>query len=316
MTNKIVIKRKIMGGFFTVQTWANDNHSKKISTKLINLALDRAVEIERKLTDFYPSPFNQINENAGIKPVEVDTEILNLILRANKISQDTEGAFDISYASVGHLWRKARQNGILPQKNEIDQARFFINYKLIEINERAQTVYLPDRRMKIGLGGIGKGYAVDKVYEYLLENGLSNFLVDGSGDIRVQSAKDAPRDWTLGIKNPFSKSEKTVGFVKLKEGSLATSGDYNQYIKNLEEDRKYHHIINPEEGYPSVDFASVTLIGSTTIETDTYATALMTMTKTKALKIIERIPMKAILIETNGKVLLNKPAYQMLKGAA
>lgn len=299
---------KAMGGEFLVQFWGS--HQDLLDwTEKIDKGFAIVDGIEAKCTDFKDSPFQKINQNAGIKPVEVDEEIYSLILKAHDFSQKSQGAFDISYASVGHLWRQARKQGVLVAPEEIEASRRWIDYRKIELNHKMKQVFLPHQCMKIGLGGIGKGYAVDRLFEYLESHGMSNFLVNGSGDLRVHSSPDAPREWRLGIKNPFSAEDKTAGYVKLKNSALATSGDYKQYVKSQAGDhRKFHHIIETSTGFPSVDFASVTVIAPTTLEADVLATAVMSMDEKNGIDLLKKQNVTYVCIKTNGLVLKSEGA--------
>lgn len=301
-----------MGGTFMVQLWTNNRAQ---HSRLIEEGLEKLSELENRLTDFKDSPFNQINTFAGKRAVAVDAETFQLIEKAQNFSRESGGVFDISYATVGALWREARRSGVLPDPQVIAERKKLINFQSIELNSVNLTVYLPDERMRIGLGGIGKGYAVDKLYQFLLEQGLVNFLVDGSGDVRVHSTIDAPRPWRLGIKNPFAEGQdKKIGYVALANGALATSGDYINYVRREDLDRKFHHVIDPLTGEPSHGIVSSTILAPTALEADLNATTVMIMEVTKALEWLKLKQLAGFLVKADGTVLMSQKAMQLMQG--
>lgn len=313
MGEPLTLSRKIMGGIFTAQVWTNQTDR---YTQIIQNGFDSLEELENKLTDFRDSPFNQINEKAGLEPAIVDNETFDLILLAQRFSEKTNGVFDISYASVGHLWRKARQAGQLPDDQTISEQSQWVDYKKIVLNKNEHSVFLPDPRMRIGLGGIGKGYAVDKLYQFLLDHGMVNFLIDGSGDIRVHSDSSAPRPWRLGLRNPFSEDrQKKIGTIQLKEGAIATSGDYINFIKNPSLERKYHHIIDARTGQPTIGIASTTVMAPTALEADLNATLLMLLGAEKGLAYLEQNQMTGIIVKSSGDVIMSKKALYLMEGS-
>lgn len=308
MGRQIIEKDHIMGGTFLVQTWVDDKNSiDEISTKIRD-GFNLVHQLEDKLTDFRESPFNRINMMAGQDWVQVDQETYDLIKKSLEISRQTKGAFDISYASIGHLWRDARSKGELPEEEEIKKRLPYVNFDLIKFRDKTCEVYLPHKLMRIGLGGIGKGYAVDRLYQYLQNFGVKSFLVSGAGDIRVKSSLNAPRPWRLAIKNPFTTQSNVAGFIEIRNGSMATSGDYINYVKNQEEESKMHHILEAKTGMPAVDIASCTVIAHDTITADTMATTVMAMKSENGIKYLNNQDFFGVLIKTDGQVLLSRKA--------
>jgi thiamine biosynthesis lipoprotein len=311
---KICETKKIMGGHFSIFAWTTSEQEAERIRSAIAEGFNQISLLEDKLTDFRPSPFNRINEWAGIHPVAVDQETFDLIEHALLISKDTDGAFDISYASVGQLWRSARQSGILPNVAEIEAKRRYVDYRLIQLNRRELTVYLPYKDMKIGLGGIGKGHAVDKFYQFLRQQNISNFMVNGAGDVRVHSQRDAPRPWRLQVRNPFSEDiKKSMGVVQLANGAMATSGDYINYVKSTESlQRKYHHIIDPKLGFPTNEIVSCTVMAPTAIVADTIATSVIVMNLKMGLKYLNQKKFIGFVVTKDGVVHLSTSAFDLM----
>lgn len=268
-------------------------------------ASNEVERIENLLTEFRQSPFQEINDNSGIRPVKVSGEILGLIKKSFIYSDLSNGLFDISFASLGRPWRLKKAEGKFLTDEEISNLSSHINYKNIEINEKESTLYLPHKDMKISLGGIGKGYAVDKTFELLEKAGLINFCVNGSGDIRVHSHKNAPRPWRLGIKNPFTPT-LTAGLVEIADGALCTSGDYFNFHQNNKTMEKQSHIIHPKFFQSSESPISVTIHASSALEGDVLATTLMNMNIEEGLKFLDTQKKLGILIDESGKVFSSK----------
>lgn len=301
-------KFQVMGGEFEFSCFPQTFLSKVDVHCLFEEAYLEVKRIEEKFTDFKPSYFNRINECAGMFPVEVDAETLFLIQKAQKISEISEGTFDISFASIGHLWHLYKKKKQVLDQKIIEEQLKYINYKLIEINEVDNTIYLPHREMKIGLGGIGKGYAVDQVYNFFIKKGLTNFYINGSGDIRVHSRSNAPRKWRVGIRNPLSKdARKSVGVVQIHSGAIASSGGY---IHNVDGDRFNHHIINPRTGRSAKEVIASTVLADDALTADTTATILMNLGKKEALLYLNKHQLIGLVFCDEGKSWLSELAMK------
>ncbi|MFT6070793.1 MAG: thiamine biosynthesis lipoprotein [Bacteriovoracaceae bacterium] len=308
----IEVYSKHMGGVFQFKIFPGSVHGHDEINKIAKLAFNEVARVEDLLTDFRPSPFNQINMNAGIRPVEVDEEVFQIIERSLKLSEETKGAFDISFACVGHLWREHKRASTTPNESEMKEAASYIDYKNIELDHKKRSVYLPHKKMRIGLGGIGKGYAVDRGFDLLKKHGLSNFYFNGSGDIRVDSRSDAPRPWQVGVRNPFSEDPtKSCAYFKIHNGALATSGNYNNFIHKL--GNRFHHILDPKTGSSSRDLVSVSIFSETAERADTTATSVMIMGQDRGLEFMNKNDLNGFLINENGEVLRSMKSHQILE---
>jgi thiamine biosynthesis lipoprotein len=308
---RLVVSSKHMGGRWEVQCFPHNKYEREHFNQIIQDGFKEVVRIENLLTDFKPSPFMKINDFAGEKPVKVDQEIFNLIEESLQISKETDGLFDISYATVGHYWRQCKKKGLTPDEKTVAELSEFIDYRTIEIDKEERTVFLPHPFMRIGLGGIGKGYAVDKLFDFLRRKGMVNFMVNGSGDIRVHSLASAPRKWKVGIRNPFNP-DPTVncGLLCIDQGSVATSGDYVNTIKNTQ--TKSHHIISPMDGQSSKGIVSSTVWTDSAVLSDTMATSLMLMEIHEAIAFSNSRGLFTLLIDESGKVYLSRKAMQVM----
>ena len=190
----------------------------------------------------------------------------------------------------------------------IEEYLKYIDYKLIEIDDVKKTIYLPHPKMKIGLGGIGKGYAVDQIYKKFIKRGLYNFYINGAGDIRVHSRLDAPRKWRIGIRNPLSPDpRKSVGIIQLAEGAIASSGGY---IHNVNGDKFNHHILHPKTGKSQTEIIASTVMSVDAITADTTATILMNMNKKEALLYLNDHHLSGMVFSREGQCCLSDRALK------
>ncbi len=295
-----------MGASFHYKAYPQEHLSHQQIMDLFKKAHHEVLRIENKFTDFRPSPFQRINELAGISPCQVDDEILHLILKAIEFSRLSEGRFDISFASVGHRWRTYKKKGIPFPEKERKELEEFINFKKIEIDEQKKTIFLPFTKMQIGMGGIGKGYAVDQAFKILADHRLENFYINGSGDIRVHSSVNAPRKWKIGIRNPFNLDPSIhAGLIQVSNQSVSTSGSYVQFNPAQHSD---HHIIRKDKN--DANIVSATVIHETCMFTDTMGTILMAMKTSEARRFLDNLDISAILIDQTGKTHLSALALK------
>jgi thiamine biosynthesis lipoprotein len=290
-----------MGSSFSIEAYPDGkDQTQQRLLAAIALAYAEISRVEELLSDFCESPFNEINKYAGVRPVKVSQEILSLIDFSREIAHDTNGAFDLSYASLGFLWREAFKSGELPQPDDISRAKKLIGYDNIEVNHERSEVYLPFSGMRIGLGSIGKSHGVDMAFEVLKRLGINNFFVNGAGDLRVASASDAPRAWKIGITNPFSKDRAPCGLIELSKGAVATSGDYERYLSH--NGKRYHHIIDARTGEIRNDVSSVTVFAPTTTIANAYTTAVMALGLQEGTKFLAgKTNARGVIITPDGK---------------
>ena len=298
----ITLQRKLMGSPFTFQAYPAAGFEEDEIKACMNLAFAEVSRIEDLLTDFRASPFNKINEMAGLSPVEVDEEVFELISQCMRIAKDSDGAFDISYATVGHLWREAKKKGMPPSERDVANLMEWVDYKRIEIDAAKRSVYLPHPKMRVGLGGIGKGYAVDRAYEMLLKMGMENFFINGAGDIRVHTNKTAKRPWRVAIRNPMAEKNVPMGMIQMRQGSIATSGDYERFFRY--EGKSFHHVLNTQTGMPTDEVVSATVLAPYAILCDVYATTAMSLGAEQGIAFLNRrARTTGFLVTKAGKIL-------------
>jgi thiamine biosynthesis lipoprotein len=239
-------------------------------------AVQEIKRIERLLTTFdEKSQTNQINALAGISPVEVDKDVFDLIYRAQKISRLTQGAFDLSYGSLDkRLWNFDQEMKELPDPMDMANSIRLINFQAIELDSEKQTVFLQNKGMRIGFGGIGKGYAADRAKHLLIRNGFRHGVVNASGDMSAWGLNEKNLPWQVAIVDP-DNAQKTIARFDLKDSAVATSGNYEKFV--MIGGKKYSHTINPKTGYPIQGIKSVSVFAPVAELADALTTPIAVM---------------------------------------
>lgn len=288
----------LMGNRFDITVVA-DNQER--GDKAIDLAIGEIKRIEKLISSWDPnSQTSNINRNSGIAPVKVDPELFGLIKRALAISKFTDGAFDITYASMDKIWAFDGSMKQMPSSEEITSSVSKVGYQQIVLNEEDFTVYLPVKGMKIGFGAIGKGYAADKAKQLLISNGTKGGIINASGDMNTWGSQANDKPWTVGIINPMNK-EKVFATVPVK-GAVVTSGNYEKQV--IFDGVRYSHIINPKTGYPATGLISVTVFTSQAELADALATAVFVMGAEVGLDRINQIPdTECIIVTDKGELI-------------
>ncbi|HRR95747.1 MAG TPA: FAD:protein FMN transferase, partial [Candidatus Ratteibacteria bacterium] len=250
-------------------------------------------ELEKKLSIFEKeSEVSKLNKN---KSASVSNETIEVIKKAIEISKITDGAFDISCKPLVDLYKKCEKSGKPPGEEEIKNTLKKVNWKNIEI--KGNNVSLKNG-MEIDLGGIAKGYIVDKAVEFLKSKGIKNGLVNAGGDLYCWGNNPSGKKWKIAIRDPFEK-EKTIGKINITEKSVATSGDYEQYVKI--KGQKFSHIVDPRTGKTVQDFpVSVTVIANNCTTADALATGFFVI-GTKSIEIANKLKDVEILIIDKDK---------------
>ncbi|MBL4868227.1 MAG: FAD:protein FMN transferase [Pseudomonadales bacterium] len=284
----------LMGTTVTVELWHLD---KELSKTVADEVFREIARIEKLMSPYLPkSELFRINQNAFTKAVQPDAEVFAVIELALLFSEKTKGAFDISFASVGHRFNY--RNGEKPSALEIENLKSLIDYRLIILNKKKKSIRFKRSGIKLDLGGIAKGYAVDKSIELLQQWGVQHAIVSAGGDSRILGDKRG-RPWMVGIKNP--RAEGAIITIPLQSAAISTSGDYERYFEK--EGVRYHHILNPKTGQSARSLRSVTIIGEEAITTDALSTSVFVMGVQEGLKLLESMSgISGILIDHRNKV--------------
>ncbi|ONN34584.1 thiamine biosynthesis protein ApbE [Enterococcus faecium] len=281
-------------------------------------AFDRVKELGDKITiNQKGSEIDEVNEQAGIKPVKVSDDVYTLVKRAYEYSQDSQGGFDMAIGAITQLWRIGFDDARKPSQEEIDQALKLVDYHKIELNDKEKTVYLKEKGMIIDLGAIAKGYITDEVVKVLKKQGVTTAIVDLGGNVYVlgHSPRGENQDWTVGIQDPNMARGSVLGSIKERNKTLVTSGIYERYLEV--DGKKYHHLFDPKTGYPfDNDIASVTIITDKSIDGDGLSTAVFSMGVKKGLEYVEselNNGTEAIFVTKDDKVYVTDPIKDTFK---
>ncbi len=292
-----------MGNRFEISILSNDEN---FATTCIDLAVAEISRIEKLLTTFSNDSVTfQINENAGIQPVVVPKEVFDLIFRCQMISKMTQGAFDISYGSIDKkFWNFDLNMTTLPDAALAKKAVELINYENIILNDNDKSVFLKNKGMRIGFGGIGKGYAAECAKKVLKQNGIESGIVNAAGDLTAWGFQENGDAWTIGIADP-NKKESVFSTFNITNTSVATSGNYEKFV--IIDGKKYSHTIDPKTGYPISGIKSVTIIAKNAEIADALATPVTVMGIEVGLNFINQIPnIGCIIIDDYDKMYSSK----------
>ena len=296
----VTVKRtlKLMGTRFEITVVAPNEEIGYIN---IDEAVSEIERIEKIISSWdESSETTLINKNAGIKPVKVSPELFGLIERSKKISEITDGAFDISYASMDKIWKFDGSMQNMPSKQEITKSVAKVGYEKIILNTEERTVFLRDPGMRIGFGAIGKGYAADRAKELLISKQVKGGIINASGDLTTWGTKSTGEKWLVGIANPLSK-EKVFSWLPVVESSVATSGNYEKFV--ILNGKKYSHIIDPRTGYPTTGISSVSVFAKQAELCDALATAVFIMGKDSGIHMINQIDgVEVVVVDSDNKI--------------
>jgi len=240
----------------------------------------------------------RINHSSGKEWIMISPETLEVIKKAQEISELSDGGFDITVGPLVELWRKAREKKIPPSAEEVKEKLGLVNFKNIEM-DREGKVFLKKKGMAIDLGGIAKGYAVDKAFELLKSLGYKNVIVNAGGDLRVGGLKNN-QPWSIGIQHP-RESQNFLARISISDMAVATSGDYQRFF--IYEGKRYHHIFNPKDGFPTDDCQSVTVLCKEGMMADALATAVFVLSPEKGYALCQKLEgVDCLIVDKEGKI--------------
>ena len=291
-----------MGSAFELTVVAEN---KEKASNYIEQAKNEIVRIEKLISSWDKnSETAKINSNSGIEAVKVSKELFNLIDRSQRISKITSGAFDITFAAIDRIWDFDGGESQMPSFEVIQNSISKIGFRKLELNKKESTVFLPEKGMKIGFGGIGKGYAADRAKELLINKGVKGGIINASGDMNTWGNQPDGSPWTVGIVNPMNK-EKVFSWFSLEHDAVVTSGNYEKFT--LIDGERFSHIIDPRTGSPSKGVISSTIFANKAELADALATATFVMGVDSGMFLIDQLPnIEAILIDDKGVIYKSK----------
>jgi thiamine biosynthesis lipoprotein len=287
--------RPLMGTEVSVLFWHDDTATGK---QLVEDVFKEVERIDRLMSTYIEdSRISEINRLAAQEPVVAGDELFLIIRRSLDISVLTLGAFDITYDSVGqHYDFRNRQR---PDDETVAQERQLIDFRFVELDQAAGTVRFREQGVRINLGGIAKGYVVERGVDILRMRGVQNAIVSAGGDSRLLGDRRG-RPWMVGIRDPRNDGQVAIS-VPLENEAISTSGDYERYFE--EGDVRYHHIIQPSTGEPASGVHSATVFGPDAVITDALSTSVFVMGVDQGLRLIATLPdYESIVIDDAGRI--------------
>ncbi len=295
----------IMGTRIIVELWSEDHAA---AQSAIDAVLAEMRRIDETMSTYKPaSDVSQINARAADGPMPISQELFDLLGTAKEYSRITQGAFDITYASVGYLYDFRRH--VRPDEAAIDSALPGVDYRHVVLDAPHRTVQFSQHGVRIDLGGIAKGYAVDRGIEALQARGVTRAFVSAGGDSRIIGDRFG-KPWMVGIRDPSRGPGTVITRIPLSDAAMSTSGDYERFFE--ENGVRYHHIIDPHTGHSASKVRSATVIGERAVRTDGLSKTAFVLGPEKAMEIYNKIDdIDAIIVKLDGSVIYSKGLEQL-----
>ena len=285
----------IMGTRIAVQLWSEDPALAERAMDAVIAEMHRTDEL---MSTYKPgSQLSQVNEHAYERPVQVDADLIDVVEKSLEYSRLSDGVFDVTYASVGYLFDYRKH--VHPTDAQIAAALPAVDYRQVVVDHDARTIRFLKPGMRIDLGGIAKGWAVDRGIDILRELGIEHAMVNAGGDTRLLGDRRG-KPWIVGIRDPRNEG-KVVTRIPLQDEALSTSGDYERYFE--EDGVRYHHILEPGTGRSPKAVRSVTVIGPTATHTDGLTKPVFILGVERGLEFIRKVKdAEAIIVDNEGRV--------------
>lgn len=303
------VERQLMGTNWSVSIAGGDEARAKAAGER---ALDEVARLEAILSEWIPtSEISRVNAAAGTTPVVVGDDLMTCVRASLDIARWSDGAYDISWAALRDLWRFGTNGRDVPPSAEDVAARLPLwNFRRIRVDEAQRSILLEQRGMQIGLGGVAKGYALDRAHALLVREGFENFMLYAGGQVLVRGLR-GDRKWRVGIQHP--REPRYFAFIEVTNASVATSGDYEHSFTY--EGRRYHHILDPRTGFPSERSASVTVVAPTALWADAVDTAVFILGPERGLSLLPSAPggpIEAVIVDPTMRISATRGAAEDL----
>jgi len=293
-----------MGSTLTLTAWTRQD-KESAAKAAFDEVFDEFARLETRMSTWIPeSDVSRVNRAAGVEAVPVDAAVREVLATARQVSEWTGGKFDVTFGALSGLWKFDHdQDNVIPDMEVVRGRLPLIDYRAIRVNDAAGTVFLARKGMSIHLGGIGKGYALDRAAGILRRRGVRDFMVQSGGDIYVSGVKDG-RPWRLGIQDPRGAANRSFAELDLSDGTFSTSGDYERAF--LKDGRRYHHILDPSTGEPARGTRSVTIVANRAVLADALSAGVFLLGPDAGMKLIERLPdVDGVIVSDRNEVLIS-----------
>ena len=292
-----------MGSELRLTAWTKDEAAARAGFDAVFAEFER---LEALMTVWRTgSDIERLNAAAGDHPVPVSPDVREVLRIARQVSEWTDGTFDVTFGALSDLWKFDHdQDNTIPDPVEVRRRLPLVDYRALEVDERAGTAFLKRKGMRAHLGGIGKGFAVDRAVKMLRDRGLRDFMIQAGGDLYVAGTR-GDRPWRLGIRDPRGPSDRSFAMLDLSDGTFSTSGDYERFF--IDDGRRYHHILDPRIGEPARACRSVTLVTDRAVLADALAKGVFILGPKAGMALIERLPgVEGVIVGANNEVVVSK----------
>lgn len=281
-----------MGTLFRIVVYAKDNEQARQATQA---AFDRIGQLNQIMSDYVAdSELMQLCAKSGGEPVKVSPELFEVLAQAQKLAEQSKGAFDVTIGPQVQLWRKSRKSRQLPTAEELNEAKACSGYQHLKLDPAQRTVHLLKKGMRLDLGGIAKGYAGDEALTVLKKQGITSALIAAGGDIVLGDAPPEKKGWTVAIAQLYDTDQKPLPLMLLANAAVSTSGDAEQFVEI--DGRRYSHVLDPQTGLGLPGRSSVTVVAPRGLLSDGLDTMVAVLGPEKGLPLIDAVPGAAALI--------------------
>lgn len=294
--------RVSMGSELRLSAWTADESAAASAFEAVFAEFER---LENLMSVWRPgSDIVRLNDAAGHHPVLVSPEVIEVLVTARQVSEWTDGKFDVTFGALSGLWKFDHdQDNRIPDPRAVAARLPLIDYRALTIDEHARTAFLTRKGMRAHLGGIGKGYAIDRGIAILRSRGLRDFMIQSGGDMYV-SGRRGDRPWRVGIRDPRGPEDRIFAALDLTDGTFSTSGDYERFF--MRDGRRYHHILDPDLGEPARRSRSVTIVASRAVIADALSTGVFILGGRAGMALIERLPeVEGVIVTDRNEVLVS-----------
>jgi thiamine biosynthesis lipoprotein len=301
--------RLAMGSQLRLAAWTADETAAVTAFEQVFREFDR---LDSLLSVWKPgSDVVRMNEAAGRQPVAVSADTLAVLEAAAQASDWTDGKFDITFGALADIWKFDHdQDNTVPSQAAIEARLPFVDYRLVQVSRSrsatdraAGTAFIRKAGARVHLGGIGKGYAVDRASAILRERGFGDFLIQSGGDLYVAGLNDGT-PWKLGIADPRGTAGQTFATLELSDGTFSTSGDYERFF--IKDGVRYHHLIDPDAGRPAAATRSVTIVADSAMLADVLSTGVFILGPTAGMALIEKLPqVEGVIVTATNQVTIS-----------
>lgn len=294
--------RVAMGSELRLSAWTADEPSAVAAFNEVFGEFDRLESLMSVWRE--GSDVQRLNATAGARPVPVSPEVREVLTIARQVGDLTGGKFDITFGALADIWKFDQdQDNTVPTAAAIQARLPLVDYRAVEVDERGGTAFVARRGMRIHLGGIGKGYAVDRGAAILRRRGIRHFMIQAGGDLYV-AGLHGDRPWRVAIRDPRGPADKVFAALDLSDGTFSTSGDYERFF--IKDGRRYHHIIDPDAGEPAAGCRSVTIVTDKAVLADALSTGVFVLGPVAGMALIERLPqVEGVIVSASNEVLIS-----------